>query len=534
MKQRSAWLLCFLLFFAGILGGCKPKELSEETDWREQYNSTATPEVTDTPKKEDPSGTPSAGKFPTPILVPEFVPKPEQTELVLYLSNASADLFDEYMQAALNRLLQERGYSFYVTRRTTDVLEYWDQISHGYLNEWQELLDAGEKVDLVYLDGYSDTDTSYELFGGLSFIRAIQEGYLLPFSQYPETDAKRRLLSAYPESYWELSSFRGEIYGIYGSVSDLVKCREYIMFNLDAAEQAGIEAPEQLEMTNLDALLQQAEDAGIPGMDSFYVSTYSRIYSLVCGLYLKYEQDGTYRIVNPTEDSEFEEAWDADRRYDKNGWVWLMSDAMSQGKLPLIIWTERDDIDGNGGVVSFNSRAEVGGKPVQVKVSARVKIYGEDPRVFIEGIGRELLGISAASQCKEEAVELLSLMHTDEEVVKLLRYGVEGVHYRVDEEGKPENIKSGRYSLANRIMHLEFEETLGKTNRESDYYEGIARIIKIPYLDDFTEEQKERLKKIRKISVYNINQTMDEKRAALAEAGYDELAREINEAHGWK
>ena len=532
------------------MGCCKSKEAPEQSDWREQYerihNSTGTPEVgesstTEAPKKENPSGTTPGRLYPTQVPVPEFVPKEDQKELVLFLQGSSGVLYDEHVETALNLLLQERGYSFYITIRTEE--------NYGFpLSKWQEMLDAGEKIDLIYFDG-EDVAKNYEVYGNKSTMRAILEGYLLPFSQYPETDAKKSLLSAYPDSYWELSSFQGENYGVFGSVSDLVKNKTYVMLNLDAAEQAGIKVPEQLELTKLDELLQQAEGAGIPGVTGLSEMKYSGIYLLPGGMYLKYEQNGTYSIINPMEDTELEELWDAKHRYYENSWIF--SDSTREEQFPLIICASGNNDNWNGDVFSMVNQ--------DGKASARVKVYEELPRFYMEGDCSEMLGITAISECKEEAVELLSLMHTDEEVVKLFRYGIEDVHYRIDKEGELEIIGSWslvKSSLANRIMYLEFEEELGMTNWENDYYEGISEIVRIPYLEDYTEEQKEQLKKIRAITYTEIKtgnavtgmmntssyiiyaKDKDYKdqigkiRTAFAEAGYNELAKEVNEAYG--
>lgn len=551
MKQRRiVWSICLLIFLVVSLGCCKSKVAPEQSDWREQYgntqNSTVTPDVgelspTVAPKAENPTGTTPGRLYPTQVPVPEFVPTENQKELVLFLQGSSGTLYDEHVEAALNLLLQERGYSFYVTIRTEE--------NYGFpLSKWQEMLDAGEKIDLIYFGG-EDVAKNYEVYGNRNTMRAILEGYLLPFSQYPDTDAKKSLLSAYPDSYWELSSFQGENYGVSGSVSDLVKNKTYVMLNLDAAEQAGIEVPEQLELTQLDGLLHQAEDAGIPGVVGLDEMTYSGIYLLPGGLYLKYEQNGAYSIINPMEDTELEKLWDAKHRYYENGWNFF--DSTLEEQFPLII-CERGNNDNWNGDVFFMENQDG-------KASARVKVYEELPRFLMEGDCSDLLGITTMSECKEEAVELLSLMHTDEEVVKLFRYGIENIHYRIDKEGKLEIIEGWslyKASLANRIMYLGFEEELGMTNRENDYYEGISEIVKIPYLEDFTEEQKEQLKKIRAITYVEFKNgntvigmmnksgyiilsrdkdykdQIDKIRTAFAEAGYNELAKEVNEAHG--
>ena len=131
-------------------------------------------------------------------------------------------------------------------------------------------------------------------------------------------------------------------------------------------------------------------------------------------------------------------------------------------------------------------------------------------------------------------------------------------HYQINETGELE-ITEGwglfKASVGNRLMYLEFEEMLGKENTEEAYYEEISEIEKIPYMEEFTEEQKEQLKKIRAVTykrlglngmsgfmneasyIVNVSnldylEEIEKKTTAFAEAGYNELAEEINEKYG--
>ena len=164
-KYKSFLLVLMILFLFYVTACSKPIEAPEQSDWREQYgntqNSTVTPDVgelsaTVAPKKENPSETTSERVYPTQAPVPEFVPKDDQKELVLFLQGSSGTLYDEHVETALNLLLQERGYSFYVTIRTEE--------NYGFpLSKWLEMLDAGEKIDLIYFEGAIRTESHEEL-----------------------------------------------------------------------------------------------------------------------------------------------------------------------------------------------------------------------------------------------------------------------------------------------------------------------------------------------------------------------------------
>ncbi len=567
-KKSGKILMVCTILFSFCISACskpveKPAEVPEETDWRERYGLTAGGTVT--PESAKPTGAvnPNGQKdplkdlpYPTTIPKREFVPKEGQVELVLWLFGQHERYLDDHMVAELNHILQERGCSFYLSKRIEPV-----EVRVGQISLWQEALDAGETVDLIFL-GSEDIGLAYKEYGNTAVLRAITGGYLLPFSQYPETEAKERLLSAYPEDYWRLCSFQGENYGVSNAVSNYcIKQKDCLMLNLDAAEQAGIEIPEELDILNLDELLKQAEEAGIPGMSSSVSELdYCGLEPLFSGLYVKYLQNGEYKIVNPVEDEELLALWDTQYRYKEKGWGGF--DYYSAGELPLILREYVSDKNWDG--ERFRARSEKG------TLSARVKIYEETERFFVEANYNQILGISSSSLHKEEALELLSLMHGDEEIVQLLRYGLEGVHYRIGEDGL-EDITSceivehehgrrirtgtwrapGEHSFGNCLMYVELDERLGKKNPEQ-WYEDMADIELIPYLEEFTKEQRKIQEKIREvtylvgvngngisdIATYLILMKPDYKaqieklRTAFAEAGYNELAKEVNEAYG--
>lgn len=560
-KKRVLWLVFVFSFIALLVAAChKLEQKPIETDWRDLYgttkNVTVIPESSDNIKTNGIDFSSIELLFPTPLPKRDFVPKKDQTELVLWMFGEYEKYLDDHIVAELNYMLQERGYSFYLTKHVEEEEKGAERLRQ--ISRWQEALDAGEIIDLIFL-GDEDGNPAYEEYGNTAVIRTISGGYLLPFSEYPETESKKRLLTAYPKEYWKLSSFRGDIYGVSNGLSDFIKRKNYLMLNLDAAEQAGIEIPEKLDVLNLDGILQQAENAGIPGIEWADKLVSCGVLNLKSGLFLKYLQKGEYRIENPLEDKELLSLWDALYRYKKNGW---QGDSMLTGSFPLIISQMGTDENWQGD--TFFVRSERG------ECSARVKIYEERERFVVEGQFNQLLAITSSSQHKEEAVELLSLMHGDEEIVQLLRYGIEGVHYRIGADGV-ENVQTSeiqmqeygyiqkettwkspnKCSFGNRLMYVKLEEQLGKENMEDEWYEACEEIEIIPFLEDFTEEQKEVQKRIKNITVKKRNnggitnlsgylilleedykEQIDNLHAAFGKAGYNKLAEEINKAHG--
>ncbi len=560
--QRKRLLVMIMLYILVLQACTKPVPLPAEPDWRDRYgmsaNGTVTPEPESPPVTKKPTGNDFSSielPYPTPLPMREFVPEEGQVELVLWMFGSHEDKLDDHMLAELNYILQERGCSFYLTKKVEPA-----EVKLGQISRWQEALDVGEQVDLIYL-GNEDDGIAYREYGNTAIIRAIMGGYLLPFSEYPETEAKERLLAAYPEDYWKLCSFQGENYGVSNSVSAYIKRKDYILFNLDAAEQAGIAPPEELDIWNLDELLSQAEAAGVPGFSWSNALDICGIKNLDCGLYVKFSEDGSYRIINPLEDEELLSLWDKLYYYMEQGW---RGDTVTLDRLPLIICRSGTDRHWEGERFRIGSDTE--------NRFVRVKVYEELERIFVEGSYIEMLGIHSGSEHKEEALELLSLMHGDEEIVQLLRYGIEGVHYKWGEEGVEDVMTSelevlkhgyaidekkwrspGSSSFGNLLMYVEMDRMLGKESKEEEWYASCVDIKWVPYMEEFDEEQKKAADTIKFITYVifpnggfgnessflitigkNYKNELEKLRTAFAEAGYNELAEEINEKYGLK
>ena len=103
-------------------------------------------------------------------------------------------------------------------------------------------------------------------------------------------------------------------------------------------------------------------------------------------------------------------------------------------------------------------------------------------------------------------------------------------------------------------MYVELDERFGRPNLEEEWYADMADIELIPYLESFTEEQRQGQRKVRELtfligkgglgmSISDISGSLitlkedyksqiEDMRVKFAEAGYNELAKEVNEAYG--
>lgn len=537
MKRLFSCMLIVVLFAVLLLSCGKNPAQEEKTDWKSFFEGNMVPSITSAPDSANIKITSENKEKPALT----FKPTEDQVELVLLAVDDCWDIgLDEVLIDALNQLLQEKGYSFYLSIEMKDI-------SSLSLSKWQEKIDSGEAIDLLAFT-VEDRTKTYNEYGNTSVLRAIEEGYLLPFSEYPEIEAKFNLLAAYPARYWDLCSVNGEIYGVSPYVTGLIQEKNFLLLNLEAAKAADISVPEQLVLTNLDEMLTKASDKGIMGC---YIDalTACNITWLPSGLYFQYDDVDNYRITNPFEDRNLLNLWDALHRYWKNGWI--SSDPIEQNQLPLVLCVKGSYYNWDGNRYIYRTS--------NGEVSAEVKCYEIKNRYMMEGVFDSLVGISAKSKNQAETLELLSLMQTDIDIITLLRYGVEGYHYELDDEGKPDNLtKGGAYSrsIGNKWMYLPVEEKYACPNYEAEYLKNLEEIEMIPNFQEFTVEQSMQLKKVRSItykeikvndsvvgmqnyggslvqySSKNFLEQIEERRTAFNESEYDRIAGEVNAKYG--
>ena len=569
--------LYMLLLFAVMLWGCnKENPKTEPEDWSNRFSGSELPEGTspasdvtpsvsvNTPTKKPGYQRPTKAPIPTVVPVPEFVPQEGQVELLLLTERRAGYMFDGQLLDTLNRYLQEKGYNFYLTARFSDYYKVKpDSVEEADAMEKRKVWDdieEGIKPDLLFV--YNTAD---EAFGDFipDFYKAVAEKQIVPFAEYPKTEAAESFQSALPAEYRKFSSFGGECYGWKEYRDELIAC---IYFDLDAVEKIGMEIPEKLDFLNLDSLLQTASEQGIVPLDITDADNLGGFERLNSGLFLKTKEDGSHCFMNPLEDEETVKLLEALYRYKANGWI----DWPGFGEKALINFGSYAISDFDGEVLREENLAEPG------KIDEfRIKVYQKLPKYVNEAELSGILALASASEHKEEAVELLNLMFTDGEVIKILRYGCEGFHYIIGEHGPEQfeakaekskqepvyfinagatirNIPDGM-ALGNTYMRLPEEEEWGRPDYEAWLPELTANTIVSPLVEEFTEEQIEKLGEIQKLTEgvwrngnkpeacgrvlhlisENYEEDLAKARAELRAAGYNELIAGLNQKYGF-
>lgn len=419
MKKKIRILLLggilFLSFAACNKAGKGEGKGTPTPSWRDNF----------APSESTPVLNPSPTSAPRPILKPidsvgTYVPKEGQQKLVV-LTSGSANCTDVAIRDRVNELLEEKGYPFYVSfLPQEDRYHVSDKFVSEYSQGWcEQYICSGNQVDLVMSPV------------GNAGVPFIQNGMLLPIKDYPEPE-RDKILALYPEIYWKLNSFRGECYGIPSNVRSFLP--NGFLMNVQVAENLGIslQESEYISYSKMEDYLEQAFQQGyIPVYANDSVVTAMGCAS-VRNAFVKTE-NGTIRFVNPVADAESLSNAKAFCSYRRKGWL-FMDESLQGGQSKFTAETVKKALFWKSNFRDVSAYTDglyrnpdiLGDRTVRVKWIAGGKEYVSEN--FYAGI----MGISVFSKNREYAAQLLALLYTDEDIIKVLRYGVEGVHYTVE------------------------------------------------------------------------------------------------------
>jgi putative aldouronate transport system substrate-binding protein len=109
---------------------------------------------------------------------------------------------------------------------------------------------------------------------------------------------------------------------------------------------------------------------------------------------------------------------------------------------------------------------------------------------YLNRIENDVHGVTSWSRHPEEAMQLLSLVNTDEELANLLYFGEEGRDYQLkDGKAYPET-HTDTYCPANpKITHFSLYEAKG-TEKKETYYKKVNEKYKISPADGFVPDLK--------------------------------------------
>ena len=409
------------------------------------------------------AATPTLSPTPVPTKAPATTPIAEVTKApvntpapgeVTVITWVMPDILREEEVAGnverLNQKLWKDGYKLALKIKTFPMTTYRNAVV--------SMLESGE-ADIVSVG----VDMASGSIGyAQDFIRA---GYLEDLSAYLASDKGSRLFNWYTEPEWKRVEVDGKKYvvpwqsGSYGS--------EYIAFNKSYVTEEMVKnftgTPQELEQ-----LLSSIE---IPAGVHRVLGSYSQsTLAVLCGMQ---SEEGVFFDLetgvaeNPFENQKFYDMSKQINKMYQNGWikvfdgleaVSLLRQAVTDGK--FVAWI------GSGRNEHYES----------VKDSVITV-----PLAFSMPSGLSTSrGINKASNHKEEALELLTLLYTEATYGNLLAYGEEGVDYYLEDDYV--TLADGTQKYSNRaelafgisdLLHPVRNDAL-KTNRREFINERLA------------------------------------------------------------
>lgn len=159
---------------------------------------------------------------------------------------------------------------------------------------------------------------------------------------------------------------------------------------------------------------------------------------------------------------------------------------------------------------------------------------------MVEGYTKNLVCISSFSKHKEAALRAVNAMYEDPEVMRLFMYGIEGAHYRLDEEGHMEWIDADSKGWVNTgIIYDDYKYPLRYTFSGAqelvDRLDGMKYVnpaINVAMSDDAVSTQKVAIEEIKNqymtprcfgIIEGTPQEALDKELAELKKAGIDEF-----------
>ena len=356
---------------------------------------------------------------------------------------------DDEVYVEFNKLLDKKGYDIYVEFYTpeSDLNDYTNQIYDAVREQ---------TVDIFHTD--------YDYYGSL-YSDLVRDGLCYDITEYMQEPKGEKIYSTQDKMLWESLHVDGRLYGVTaGNVSMSGNPAYYI--NQSIAEKYEIDCERLLEDNTYfwDSILRVEE--GEKGNEEFipYIRLALYLYDYPLNLFelcrpigICKDAEGKYKAVNIYEDERVRESIISCREMDNRGKIYWA-------------WDE------------WQKQLETGDFFVAVGVPDSeypdTEKYISEPCIC--GKAGMVNCISSGSENKEAAFELLCAVYTDRELSEMLAYGIEGKHYKVENDKiyKTATTYAGRRRAANLLTNIWIL-------RESDY----GHYIPVP----LSEEEKQTL-----------------------------------------
>lgn len=377
-----------------VLAGCAQKEETQG-------------EATAAPPKATPAATAAATKAPL-----------EPVNLVYYV--AAANFIDgPKVQDAFNKITQEK-INATVTLKFVPFGEYDQKLSVA--------IASGEEFDLMFTANWLN-----------NYYVNIAKGALLPLedllAQYaPNTKA------SIPDTTWEAARVKGFLYGVINQ--QIFPTQTAFAFPQEVADKYQFDLGSVQKMADFEPVLAAVKQ-NEPENDFItnpihvpYLSSFFRWDDLASGF-------GVPGVVNP--DVTPIEVFNQFETQEFKDTIALYADWYKKGYLPKDYLT-RTNWDYTKMYLAITGTYKPGGEGEISGGIPRVQVPIGKAMLTTSSITATMTGISATSKNPERAMMLLELLNTDRDLFNLIKFGIEGEHYKKTGDNTVELIADSKYN----------------------------------------------------------------------------------------
>ena len=345
---------------------------------------------------------------------PSAIYAPGQNKIHLeYYTIGYEDRDLKLVEDALNRLLLER-YGFTVSYHKID----WND----YLNQLNSLINTSQQFDVAFT-------------WGEHYLSKADNGVFMNLSPYLNSDRGQSLQQAVDPLFWKGVTVDGNIYGV-PTNKELAAPLQFL-FSKELVEKYGFDLSGPLTLEGLEPMLKtvaQNEPGCIPlffdsdPMDLMATQGYEYLTVNTSPLVIRTD-DPKGRILNLYETPEAQRLLRLLHRYYQAGYI--NADAALRTGLSRFEDEKVFCRISNGGPYSSESFSIDYGYPI-IAVQASPALV---TNVSTQG---GIMAINAKTRHPREAQIFLTAVNTDPDVRNLLNFGVEGIHYRMNENRQAE------------------------------------------------------------------------------------------------